>query len=89
MGNFRVIPKETKEQVLKRIKYDGITIIQAASEHGISDWTIRRWLREGTERSTTGVLLQNSKLKRENQALLELVGKLTLDLKVQKKKGND
>lgn len=36
MGTYHVIPKETKEQVLHRIKNDGITAAQAARDAGIS-----------------------------------------------------
>lgn len=47
MGRFRVIPKEIKEQVLKRIKDDGISIVQAAADAGIHPDTIRNWLTKG------------------------------------------
>lgn len=40
MGTFRVIPKEVKEQILNRIKNEGITAAQAAREAGISDNTV-------------------------------------------------
>ncbi len=36
MGTFKFIPKEIKEQILKRIKEEGITVRSAAEEHGIS-----------------------------------------------------
>jgi transposase-like protein len=34
------ISKEVKDQVLKRIKDEGIPVSQAAEEHGISTYTI-------------------------------------------------
>ena len=40
MGTCRVIPQEVKEQILNRIKNEGITVAQAAREAGISDNTV-------------------------------------------------
>ena len=58
MGTFKFIPKEIKEQILKRIKEDGITAQQAALEHGISRRTIYNWLRSNT--LTDGSILGKS-----------------------------
>ncbi|MGH7203478.1 MAG: helix-turn-helix domain-containing protein [Candidatus Levyibacteriota bacterium] len=45
MGNFKVIAKEIKEQILQRIKEKGISVADAAAEHGISTKTIYNWER--------------------------------------------
>jgi transposase-like protein len=36
MGNFKLIPKEIKDQILSRIKNEGIAVSQLAHEHGVS-----------------------------------------------------
>ncbi len=84
MGTFKVIPKEIKEQVLRRIKEEGITVASAAADAGISTKTIYNWIRSSTivDHST----LEINKLKRENKDLAELVGHLTLHLERTKKK---
>jgi transposase InsO family protein/transposase-like protein len=74
MGTFKIIPKETKEQILKRVKDDGISIKQVADEHGISTKTIRNWLRSTT--LPTGNLLELNRLKRANKELLRLSANL-------------
>lgn len=84
MGTFKVIPREVKEQILKRVKEDGVTIKQAADEHGISTKTIHNWLRSTTLPS--GNLLELNRLKRENKELLEIIGELTHTMKQSKKK---
>ena len=38
------IPKEIKDQILKRIKEEGITVKQTPDEHGISTKTIYNWM---------------------------------------------
>lgn len=83
MGTFKVIPKEIKEQILSRVKNDGISIRQAADEHGISTKTIHNWLRSTTLPS--GNLIELNRLKRENKELLEIIGELTHTLKQSKK----
>lgn len=43
MKKQRIAP-ELREQILTRIRNDGITVAQAATEHGISDGTIYSWI---------------------------------------------
>jgi transposase-like protein len=83
MGTFKAIPKEIKEQILKRIKEDGVSVADAAAEHGISTKTIYNWMRNKGVQSTN--ILEISRLKRENKELLEIIGRLTHDLKRSKK----
>lgn len=77
MGNFKAVPKEIKEQILNRIKNDGVSVTQASIDHGVSTKTIYAWLQQSSSSSIS--FLEYAKLKRENKQLLELVGKLTLD----------
>lgn len=83
MGTFKFIPKEIKEQILKRIKEEGVTVSQAAKDAGISTKTIYNWLRSKT--LSDGSVLEVSRLKRENKELLEIIGRLTHDLTKSKK----
>ena len=84
MGTFKFIPKEVKEQILKRIKEEGITVSQAAADAGISSKTIYNWMRSKT--LTDGSVLEISRLKRANRELLEIIGELTHEVKRSKKK---
>ena len=84
MGTFKFIPKEIREQILKRVKEEGITVLQAAADAGISSKTIYNWMRSKT--LSDGSILEISRLKRENKELLEIIGELTHDLKRTKKK---
>ena len=78
------ISAEVKQDILRRVKEEGIPVKQAAAEHGISDQTIYDWLAKGAEGAPT--LGELVRLKRENQALLQLVGELTLQLSSGQKK---
>lgn len=85
MGNFKAISKEIREQVISRIKQEGVSVATAAKEAGISTKTIYTWLSKGVEKEP-GVIEIN-RLKRENQFLVSLVGKLTMEREQDKQKG--
>ena len=80
-----VIRPDVKAQILKRLKDEGIPVSQLAQEHGISPRTIYGWLSKGVVHDRPS-LLAYAKLKKENQALKELVGNLTLYMENAKKK---
>lgn len=77
------ISQEVKDQILKRVKEDGVSVVQAAQEHGVHESTIYSWLGKGAETASVAELL---KLKRDKKALLELVGEMTLKLSESQKK---
>jgi transposase-like protein len=83
MGKQHKIAPEVKEQVISRIKNDGISVAQAAKEHGVSDASVYIWLGKKADGPTYSDV---SKLKKENKALLELVGEITLKMSETQKK---
>lgn len=82
-----LVSKEVKEQILKRIRDEGLPVAQVASEHGLHPKTIYGWLGKNVTGSPS--ILEVSRLKRENQALKQLIGQIMLDLKLEKKKTDD
>ncbi|MEI6490791.1 MAG: transposase [bacterium] len=79
------ISKEVKDQIINRIKNDGVTVVEAAKEHGVAEGTIYTWIAKRVEGNPT--LSENIKLKREVDMLYKLVGEITLKLsETQKKK---
>jgi transposase-like protein len=80
---YRIAP-DVKEQILKRIKEDGVPVVEAAKEHGVNATTIYGWLGKGVKGAPTiGELVR---LKRQNEELLALVGELTLRASQSQKK---
>jgi transposase-like protein len=72
------ISKEIKDQIISRIKHNGVSVAEAAKDAGISTGTIYTWL--GTQARGTVSILEFNKLKKENQQLKELLGEITLRL---------
>jgi transposase-like protein len=79
----QTISQEIKEQILSRIKNDGIPAAQVAREHGISDKTVYGWLAKTIDRQPS--LLEFNRLKRENDGLKQLIGLLTVEMHKLKK----
>ncbi len=81
--NYRIAP-EVRGQILKRIKEEGVSVAEAAKEHGLHESTIYNWLGKGVKgMPTIGELVR---LKRQNEELLALVGELTLKASQTQKK---
>ncbi len=84
MKKHRIAP-EVKEQIINRIKNDGLTVVQAAKDHGVAEGTIYTWIARKTDENVS--LSDFLKIKRENDQLKMLLGEITLKLsETQKKK---
>jgi len=77
-------PPETKQEILAKIK-QGQQVSDLASAYGISPRTIYKWLQKQAD-GPGGSNHEVGKLRRERDALLKLVGELTLKLSKGKKK---
>lgn len=79
------IAPELKEQIINRIKNEGVTVMQAAADHGIAEGTIYTWIAKKVEGGPT--ISEIIRLKKENIQLFQLLGEITLKLsETQKKK---
>lgn len=79
-----VVSADVKQQILERIKNDGVSINQVASEHGLSNRTIYGWLSKGAKGQPTWMEL--TRLKRENRSLKEMLGRLMYEKEISQKK---
>lgn len=84
MGTKYRIAPEIKEQIITRIKNEGITVVQAAKDHGVAEGTIYNWIAKKVEGGPS--LSEIVRLKKENQQLLLLLGEMTLKLSETQKK---
>jgi len=79
------IAPELKEQIINRIKNDGVTVAQAALDHGIGEDTIYTWIAKKADGGST--ISEVIRLKKEANQPYQLVGEITLRLsETQKKK---
>jgi transposase-like protein len=80
------VPKELKDQIISRIKNDGVSVAHAAEDHGVSIKSIYSWL--GARATGTTSILEHNKLKRENEQLKYIIGELTVKMSTEAKKGS-
>ena len=73
-----------KDQILGRIKNDGVSVAQASEDHGVSAKTIYTWLTKGV--SDQPSWSEVAKLKKENAQLKQLLGELTVQMSMSQKK---
>lgn len=83
MKKHHVAP-EQKAQIINRIKNEGVTVVQAAQDHGISENTIYGWIAKKVEGQPS--FSELIRLRKENRELFQLVGEMTLKLSEAQKK---
>lgn len=84
MGKKHKIAPEVKEEILKKVRAGETSVLQAAKDYGVSDASIYTWLGGGVKGSPTWS--EFSKLRKERDELLRLVGELTVQLSTAQKK---
>lgn len=77
------LSEEQRQEIIKRIKEKGERVQDLAKEYGIVPKTIYNLLRRAAQ--GPGALLELAKLKREKDALLQIIGQLTADQRLGKK----
>jgi transposase-like protein len=84
------VTQEIKDLILTKIN-QGCVASQLATEYNISPNTIYTWISQSanSNKDKQSMILENSRLKREKQELIELIGRLTIDVsRLNKKKLN-
>lgn len=79
------ISKEIKDEVINKIKHEGLSVSETANQYGISSRTIYGWL--GAKAQGSVSILEFNKLKKENAQLKQIIGDLTIRMSVEAKKG--
>jgi len=75
--------KEKKSEILEKIR-GGHKVSEVGKMYGVNELTIRTWLERETG-STASEILEVSRLKRENENLLRIIGQLTYQADVREK----
>jgi transposase len=72
------IAKEIKDQIIYRIKHEGVSGAQAAKDAGVGAKAVYGWLAREALGSVS--ILELNRLKRENEGLCKIIGKLSLEI---------
>lgn len=87
MGTIQTTPTEIKEQIMERVKKDGVSVAQAARDAGVPVKRVYNWLDRHVNRTGSGRIIQRQ--AREIEGLYVMIGKLTTELVQVKKKATD
>lgn len=79
------ITKEKRQEILNKVKVEGLMVKEVAEQYNISSKTIYRWIKEESEGAPS--FWELKKLRQENKVLKELIGAITLDMEKNKKRG--
>ena len=80
------IAKEIRDEIIGKIKHEGLSVIDASAQYGVSTKTIYGWL--GTKAKGVVSILEHNKVKRENEQLKQIIGDLTIKMSMEAKKGS-
>ena len=71
-------PKHLKEEIIGKIKTEGITAVEAAKRYGIDVNNIYRWVSSGVG-GVRGNLWEINRLKKENKQLKQILGEMMFE----------
>jgi transposase-like protein len=85
MAKGIVTPQEKRNEIIAKIRDEGMTVAEAARQYDIGTKAIYNWMRTGVVNSSNSLILENNRLKKENEQLYNLLGRATVELKRSKK----
>lgn len=85
MAKGVTVPQDKRNEIIAKIRDEGMAVTEAARQYSIGPKAIYGWMRDGVANSSTSLILENNRLKKENEQLYNLLGRATVELKKVKK----
>ena len=79
--NGRDVSEDLKRQIINDIRNNGLSVAKAAEKIGVTNRTVYNWLRSSVVGSERNLVLENKRLKKENEQLHNLLGRATAEMK--------
>ena len=75
---------KVKAEIVGKIRDEGLSVSAASAQYKVSGKSIYTWLREGVVDGNRNLILENNKLKKENEQLYKLLGRATAEMQKSK-----
>jgi transposase len=76
---------QLKSEIITKIRDAGMSVNEASAQYDVSSRTIYRWLKEGVVDGNANLILENNRLRKENEILYNLLGRATAENKRSKR----
>jgi transposase-like protein len=84
MPKGKPIDPGIKAEIVSKIRNDGMSVSDASTTYGVNAKSIYYWLRDGVVDGNRNLILENNKLKKENEQLYKLLGRATAEMQKSK-----
>jgi transposase-like protein len=84
MPKGKPIDQSLKAEIVGKIRDEGLSVSEASAQYSISSKSIYTWLREGVVDGNRNLILENNRLKKENEQLYKLLGRATAEMQKSK-----
>ncbi len=74
-----------KSEIITKIRNAGMSVSEASAQYDVNSKTIYRWLKEGVVDGNANLILENNRLRKENEQLYNLLGRATAENKRSKR----
>lgn len=73
-----------RAEIVNKIRNEGMSVSEASTTYGVNSKSIYYWLREGVVDGNRNLILENNRLKKENEQLYKLLGRATAEMQKSK-----
>jgi transposase-like protein len=73
-----------RAEIVSKIRNDGMSVSEASTAYGVNAKSIYYWLRDGVVDGNRNLILENNRLKKENEQLYKLLGRATAEMQKSK-----